>query len=73
MGLNLRQFKIPFRGQIFWSGMRESNPRLQLGRLAYYHYTNPAYKPNTDGILTKFYRIINCLGLSTINLIGVDS
>ena len=23
--------------------MRESNPRLQLGRLRYYHYTNPAY------------------------------
>src|ERR1700720_674880 len=25
-----------------WSGMRESNPRLDLGKVAYYHYTNPA-------------------------------
>jgi hypothetical protein len=22
--------------------MRESNPRLDLGKVAYYHYTNPA-------------------------------
>jgi hypothetical protein len=22
--------------------MRESNPRLELGKVAYYHYTNPA-------------------------------
>jgi hypothetical protein len=26
-----------------WSGIRESNPRLDLGKVAYYHYTNPAY------------------------------
>ena len=25
-----------------WSGIRESNPRLKLGKLAYYHCTNPA-------------------------------
>jgi hypothetical protein len=25
-----------------WSGIRESNPRLHLGKVAYYHYTNPA-------------------------------
>jgi hypothetical protein len=25
-----------------WSGIRESNPRLDLGKVAYYHYTNPA-------------------------------
>jgi hypothetical protein len=30
------------RGKIKWSGMRESNPRLDLGKVAYYHYTNPA-------------------------------
>ena len=28
--------------EINWSGMRESNPRLDLGKVAYYHYTNPA-------------------------------
>ena len=27
-----------------WSGIRESNPRLHLGKVAYYHYTNPAYR-----------------------------
>ena len=27
-----------------WSGIRESNPRLKLGKLAYYHCTNPARK-----------------------------
>ena len=26
-----------------WSGIRESNPRLDLGKVAYYHYTNPAH------------------------------
>ena len=25
-----------------WSGRRESNPRMQLGKLLYYHYTTPA-------------------------------
>ena len=25
-----------------WSGRRESNPRLELGKLRYYHYTTPA-------------------------------
>ena len=25
-----------------WSGIRESNPHLKLGKLAYYHCTNPA-------------------------------
>ena len=33
-----------------WSGIRESNPRLDLGKVAYYHYTNPAYK-NLSAIL----------------------
>ena len=27
-----------------WSGVRESNPRLQLGRLGSYHYTNAAIR-----------------------------
>ena len=26
----------------FWSGRRESNPRIQLGRLLHYHYATPA-------------------------------
>jgi hypothetical protein len=28
-----------------WSGRWESNPRLKLGKLGYYHYTTPAYRP----------------------------
>jgi hypothetical protein len=27
----------------YWSGIRESNSRLDLGKVAYYHYTNPAF------------------------------
>ena len=27
---------------LFWSGIRESNPPPQLGKLMYYRYTNPA-------------------------------
>jgi hypothetical protein len=26
----------------WWSGRWESNPRLKLGKLGYYHYTTPA-------------------------------
>ena len=36
------QQEIPRRRLEEWSGMRESNPRLDLGKVAYYHYTNPA-------------------------------
>jgi hypothetical protein len=28
-----------------WSGRWESNPRLKLGKLGYYHYTTPASPP----------------------------
>jgi hypothetical protein len=31
----------PQRSEV-WSGIRESNPHLKLGKLAYYHCTNPA-------------------------------
>ena len=31
-----------------WSGIRESNPRLDLGKVAYYHYTNPAHGKMCD-------------------------
>gem|GEM_PF-5842949 len=27
---------------LFWSGTRESNSRLDLGKIVYYHYTSPA-------------------------------
>ena len=29
---------------VFWSGWWESNPRYQLGRLKFYHWTTPALK-----------------------------
>jgi hypothetical protein len=35
-----------------WSGRWESNPRLKLGKLGYYHYTTPATRP----ILVAFLR-----------------
>jgi hypothetical protein len=33
---------IGSRGKSKWSGRWESNPRLKLGKLGYYHYTTPA-------------------------------
>ena len=30
---------------MLWSGRWESNPRHQLGKLRYYHYTTPAREP----------------------------
>src|SRR5579863_5089326 len=41
--VELRRFP-PLEGEIprSWSGIRESNSRLHLGKVAYYHYTNPA-------------------------------
>src|ERR1700740_811004 len=38
---NIRQISASFEED--WSGIRESNPRLDLGKVAYYHYTNPAW------------------------------
>ena len=35
--------KSDHKGRLyFWCGRRESNPRLQLGKLTCYHYTTPA-------------------------------
>src|SRR5260370_5382370 len=31
-----------------WSGRWESNPRLKLGKLGYYHYTTPAPLPDSS-------------------------
>jgi hypothetical protein len=31
-----------------WSGRWESNPRLKLGKLGYYHYTTPASVPDSS-------------------------
>ena len=45
--------------------MRESNPRLDLGKVAYYHYTNPAKNEfifiarRLDA--NKFSRQLHCL------------
>src|ERR1700686_3289939 len=36
-----------------WSGRWESNPRLKLGKLGYYHYTTPA----VASILVAFRKI----------------
>lgn len=44
-----KNLMIKFGNQ--WSGIRESNPRLDLGKVAYYHYTNPAYRCNSRLLL----------------------
>lgn len=36
------KLKPPIWAVYFWCGRRESNPRLELGRLAFYHWTTPA-------------------------------
>ena len=47
-----RTFDLPLRRRLLypaelqtriWSGWRESNPRVQLGRLTFYHWTTPAF------------------------------
>ena len=40
---------------IRWSGVRESNPRLQLGRLGSYHYTNAAIRTIEIYIILGWY------------------
>ena len=37
------QIKKPRAGLVYWSGWRESNPRIQLGKLLLYHWATPAY------------------------------
>jgi hypothetical protein len=41
-GLDSQPEEPAGRSKPSWSGIRESNPRLDLGKVAYYHYTNPA-------------------------------
>jgi hypothetical protein len=43
-----------------WSGRWESNPRLKLGKLGYYHYTTPAALP----ILVGFHRVGKSMGIA---------
>lgn len=46
-----------------WSGVRESNSQHELGRLRYYHYTNPAYNLFNQrrlNRLTLFFRSFHC-------------
>ena len=47
-----------------WSGWRESDPRIQLGRLVFYHWTTPA---NPDSIAVQPYEFsmhsATCQGL----------
>lgn len=44
----------------FWSGMRESNPRLSLGKAAYYHCTNTAFfiEPDYYSIIGELSQLI---------------
>ena len=41
---------------ILWSGYRESNPGIQLGRLVFYHLTTPAYGAE-DGTRTRNFHL----------------
>ena len=40
--MNTEEQRKELSGEDIWSGIRESNSRLHLGKVAYYHYTNPA-------------------------------
>jgi hypothetical protein len=52
-----------------WSGRWESNPRLKLGKLGYYHYTTPA----TCLILIAFHGVGNWFGVAVVTVPGGDS
>ena len=43
-----------------WSGIRESNSRLHLGKVAYYHYTNPAYCLLPEAFIARRSRSDKC-------------
>ena len=45
-----------------WSGRWESNPRLKLGKLGYYHYTTPASK----FILVGLHRVGNSMNPAVV-------
>src|SRR5271154_151552 len=51
-----------------WSGIRESNPRLDLGKVAYYHYTNPAYAKLRARLLFIAWRSERDKSLATCTL-----
>ena len=61
-GLLLRRqllYPAELTAHILWSGWWESNPRDQLGRLGFYHWTTPAH--STLNYYNTFYRF--CQGL----------
>ena len=43
---------------VCWSGWWESDPRNQLGRLVFYHWTTPAYLSQCLTILPKFIAVV---------------
>ena len=43
-----------------WSGIRESNSRLHLGKVAYYHYTNPACFLLSEAFIARRSRSDKC-------------
>ena len=50
--------KSPFGlSQFMWSGWRESNPPVQLGKLAFYRWTTPAYSCIDDTILSALFPV----------------
>lgn len=51
-----RKRKHP-NGCFVWSGWRESDPRNQLGRLGFYHWTTPAFLQCFDSIAKNIYYV----------------
>ena len=41
-----------------WSGWRESNPPVQLGKLAFYRWTTPAYSCIDNTILSALFPVL---------------
>ena len=44
--------------QFMWSGWRESNPPVQLGKLAFYRWTTPAYSCIDNTILSALFPVL---------------
>ncbi len=47
-----------FWPESIWSGIPESNWRLNLGKVAYYHYTNPATS-NVVGTFSAYFTTVS--------------
>ncbi len=47
--ISCHHLRASTNAMMIWYGRRESNPRLELGRLSRYHYATPAHNTYSNG------------------------